>query len=489
MHAESLIAAQRNSMRARSSNVTVRSSTLPESTSIDSPNRVAADPPVVPMLGTWWWVPSAFVILALLALLVTPIVVDARVRVLRTRYTDGSERARVLLNDLEAAFASQLLLRSRPLAPGDTTLIGVRAQLEDDEAGLRAATRDLGPSAVARLNELSVRLHYWDASPHDGAGESANGGLALLATAEQLDDELTAISATQRAEIRRLEHLNVLYAAILAPVALIAMGAAMWSGRRVLRFARVAESERAQVVRAAEARSALLRGVTHDVKNPLGAAAGYAQLLEESVVGPLTDAQLGMVRRIRRLVHMSVQTVTDLLELARADGGDLPVEYADVDLATIVADLVDDHRGMAQEHGLTLCATTEPTPIVTDPLRVQQVLANLLSNAIKYTPRHGIINIKVVRDSQGKRQDERVGVEVRDTGPGIPVELRARVFDEFFRVRASGVSTNGNGLGLAISRRIARLLGGDVVYADNDGGGSIFTLWLRQSNETPSTRR
>ena len=143
---------------------------------------------------------------------------------------------------------------------------------------------------------------------------------------------------------------------------------------------------------------------------------------------------------------------------------------------------------MAQEHGLSLCAKTEPTRLVTDPLRVQQVLANLLSNAIKYTPRDGSIRVRIIRDEQGARQDARVGVEVRDTGPGIPADLRARVFDEFFRVRASGVSTNGNGLGLAISRRIARLLGGDVVYADNDGGGSIFTLWLRQRTEAGVAR-
>jgi signal transduction histidine kinase len=258
----------------------------------------------------------------------------------------------------------------------------------------------------------------------------------------------------------------------------------LWSGRRVLRFARVAERERVQVIRAADARTALLRGVTHDVKNPLGAAAGYAQLLEESVVGPLTEPQLGMVRRIHRLVHMSVQTVTDLLELARADGGDLPLEYAEADLGALVADVVEDHRGMAQEHGLSLCATTDPTPLVTDPLRVQQVLANLVSNAIKYTPRDGTIGVRIVRDDRRGARGDRVGVEVRDTGPGIPPDLHARVFEEFFRVRGAGLAANGNGLGLAISLRIARLLGGDVTYADNAGGGSVFTLWLRNARAT-----
>ena len=431
------------------------------------------------MLGTWWWVPSAFVILSLLALLGTPIAVELRVRGLRTRYTDGSEHARVLLNDLEASFASQLLLRNRPPEPRDTILGATQAHLEEDEVGLRAATREAGPAAVARLEELSKRLHDWETSSHRETSASAEEGLMLMATAEHLDDELTRISVSQRTEIRRLEHLNVLYAAILAPIALVAMGVVLWSGRRVLEFAGVAERERAEVVRAAEARTALLRGVTHDVKNPLGAAAGYAQLLEESVVGPLSEPQLGMVKRIHRLVHMSVQTVTDLLELARADGGDLPLEYAEADLAAIVAEVVEDHKGLAQEHGLSICVKTDPTHLVTDPLRVEQVLANLLSNAIKYTPRDGTIHVRIVKDERRPARAGRVGVEVRDTGPGIPPDLRARVFEEFFRVRASGYAANGNGLGLAISRRIARLLGGDVTYADNDGGGSVFTLWLR----------
>jgi Signal transduction histidine kinase len=434
------------------------------------------------MLGTWWWAPSAFVILSLLALLMTPIVVEQRVRGLRTRYTDGSEQARVWLNDLEASFASQLLLRNQP-SPSDSTIAATRVHLEDDEDGLRAATRELGPQAAQRLEELSALLHGWDASSHDLPAASTNEGLTFLTKAEELDSVLTRISGEERVEIRRLEFLNVFSAAILAPIALVAMGAAMWSGQRVLRFAKVAERERTEVLRAAEARSALLRGVTHDVKNPLGAAAGYAQLLEESVVGPLSEPQLGMVRRIHRLVRMSAQTVSDLLELARADVGDLHIEYAQTDLASIVADVVEDHRGMAQEHGVAIAAATEPTPLVTDPLRAQQVLTNLLSNAIKYTPRDGRIDVRIVGNDGRRAREDRIGVEVRDTGPGIPPELRARVFEEFFRVRASTTTVNGNGLGLAISRRIARLLGGDVTYADNDGGGSVFTLWLRRVTE------
>ena len=137
---------------------------------------------------------------------------------------------------------------------------------------------------------------------------------------------------------------------------------------------------------------------------------------------------------------------------------------------------------MASEHGVDVTVAAQPAPIVTDPVRVQQILSNLISNAIKYTPSGGKIRVSIVRGGPHQERGEQLGIEVRDTGPGIPPELQAKVFEEFFRVRGAGANgANGNGLGLAISRRIARLLGGDVTVADGDGGGSAFTLWFGQS--------
>jgi signal transduction histidine kinase len=450
-----------------------------------SPNR--ADPST-PMLGPRWWLPSAFAIFALLALFIVPAVVDRRVSKLRSQLTLGSEHARVLVNDLEAAFAGQLLgqrLATEARAPD----FAQRSKLETDELELHASVRDLGPQAIALYDDLTDRLVAWNTTVHDGSAASAQQGLDLLASAERLDNYLAVVSDAQRARVRELESYFVLTPAILAPVALIAILIVMWSGRRVLRFARLAEKERAEVVRASEARAALLRGVTHDVKNPLGAAMGYALLLEEGVVGPLVPRQTEMVQRIHRLVEMAVQTVTDLLELARADGG-LQIEYATVDLAKVVQDVIDDHEGMSRERNQHVDVSAVPTPLVTDPVRVRQILANLMSNAIKYTPPGGQIAVRIVgRDEADQRADQRadnrIGVEVRDTGPGIPRELQPRVFEEFFRVRAND-AVNGNGLGLAISRRIARLLGGDVTFADADGGGSVFTLWFGKN--TGSTR-
>jgi signal transduction histidine kinase len=331
---------------------------------------------------------------------------------------------------------------------------------------------DLNPSAVAHFNNLSALLRDWNESPHDGSGESSTKGLRIIAAADGLDSVLTTVTEARQRQVRGLERVNVISAAVLAPVALIAMLIVTWSGRRVLAFARVAEEERREVVRAANARAALLRGVTHDVKNPLGAAAGYAQLLEEGVVGPLTPPQDDMVRRIHRLVHTAVQTVTDLLELARSDG-ELHMEYATTDLSTVVTEAVEDHRGMAQEHGVAIHVAAPIAPVVTDPVRVRQILANLLSNAIKYTPPGGRIEIRIRRDGPALHWS------IRDSGIGISQESQARLFEKFFRAdNAHTIDTEGTGLGLYLVRLIVERLGGTITCESEVGRGTLFHFTL-----------
>ena len=162
--------------------------------------------------------------------------------------------------------------------------------------------------------------------------------------------------------------------------------------------------------------------MTHDVENPLRSReAGYAQLLEEGVVGPVPERRLEMVRRIHRLVQTAAQTVTDLLELAHSDGS-LHLDYANADLAAIANEVVDDHQGMAREQGVEFTFAGPPTPIVTDPARVRQILANLVTNAIKYTPAGGRVRVSIVNAKGSRTVGDRIGVEVRDTGPGIPTD-------------------------------------------------------------------
>jgi signal transduction histidine kinase len=142
---------------------------------------------------------------------------------------------------------------------------------------------------------------------------------------------------------------------------------------------------------------------------------------------------------------------------------------------------------MARERSLGLTMEdAPPTFVVTDPLRVRQILANLVSNALKYTPAGGHVTVAMVK-SDGP--SVRVGVEVRDTGPGIPAEVQSQLFDEFFRVHSGTSVAPGNGLGLAISRRLARLLRGDVTFQPGSPTGSVFTLWLETKPAATSPTR
>lgn len=440
----------------------------------------------VPSLGKRWWIPSAFAILSLILLLVVPAVIDRRITTVRSDLSLGSDRARVLLNDLEAAFASQLIVRNSVLSSQQPPEFATSRHLEFDKEELRAAVSGTGPRAVALYDSLEGRLDDWNASPHERSAATAQDGLDLLAAAERLDSALALVSETRRTEVAGLERYYVLTPTVFTPIALIAILIVASSSRRMRDFARLAQEERAEVERASEARAALLRGVTHDVKNPLGAAAGYAQLLEEGIAGPLAPEQMKMVQRIHHLVRTAVQTVADLLELARADSK-LQIEYAESDLAVIIRAVADDHEGMAQAKGIEVSVAASRTPLVTDPLRVQQVLTNLLSNAIKYSPTGGRVELCIVTSGDGAATADRLGVEVRDSGPGIPTELSSKVFQEFFRVRTADASApNGNGLGLAISRRLAHVLGGDVTFANGESGGAVFTLWLPSAHTTAS---
>lgn len=437
-------------------------------------SQTAGEPP---LLSHLWWLPLVFVVASLLVLAFTPIIVDRKVRSVRNGVVAASDRARVLVNDLEAAFATEMLQPDSAETSAGAMIRAEMGQVAADADSLEGAVHAIDPQATAQFERLRAQLAAWQPPASGGppSTEALRRARAILAAAETLDLHLVHVSDEERASVRSLERFDAMSAIVLVPLTLIAIGVVIWGGQRVLHFARVAERERAEVERSTEARAALLRGVTHDVKNPLGAASGYAHLLAEGAVGELTERQAEMIRRIQRLVDTAVSTVSDLVELARADGQSMHLDRVETDLAAIAREVIEDHQGLVRERGLGLSSALTPQPVLTDPARVRQVLTNLMSNAIKYTPRGGTITVQSVREQRGNMW--RIGVQIRDTGPGIPPELRERVFEEF--VRADSMGTLGNGVGLAISRRLARMLGGDVTYSPNAPSGAVFTLWLR----------
>lgn len=432
--------------------------------------------------------PLVFVVVALVLLFGTPLVVNHRVQNLRNNLYDVADQARVVVNDFEAAFATEVLgLRNSAGNPAQAERLRAAAATMErrQERALDSLAARLGPDAVERVVLLRAAEQRWRES-NTVAGtavlrDSADAdGRGVLSSAEALDDYLFSVTVRARDEVLRLEKTNVYLAAVLAPIALIAVAIVFMLDKRMRRFAREAEARARELERSVELRATLIRGVTHDIKNPLGAASGYAELLEEGVAGTLSPRQLEMVRRFKVLVGTAQHTVTELLDLARIDGGALSIDQRDTDIVATVRDVFNGHEAGAARKGisLTLNAQSANLPLRTDPAQVRHVLDNLVSNAIKYTPSGGSVAVGVSRTDGEGPGEPHIAISVRDNGPGIPPAFREKIFDEFFRAPSADPAVSGNGLGLAISRRIAHMLGGDISLSDAPERGSIFTLAL-----------
>ncbi|HEX2168518.1 MAG TPA: ATP-binding protein [Longimicrobiales bacterium] len=239
-----------------------------------------------------------------------------------------------------------------------------------------------------------------------------------------------------------------------------------------------ADRRREELERVTESRTRLMRGFSHDLKNPLGAADGHAQLLEDGIIGDLSERQRDSVGRIRRSIHTSLRLINDLLELARAEAGQIETECVATDVTQAAREVADDFRAQAAAAGLAISVNgPESLQAETDPTRLRQILANLVSNAVKYAPNgEATLTADMKRNGDSNRPGSWVVVSVSDNGPGIPEDKRDMIFHEFTRLDPEAQA--GAGVGLAISRRIAQLMGGDLTVESEVGRGSTFTLWL-----------
>jgi signal transduction histidine kinase len=182
---------------------------------------------------------------------------------------------------------------------------------------------------------------------------------------------------------------------------------------------------------------------------------------------------------VRRSIGAAVGLIDDLVELARAEAGQLEIRQEAVDLGALVLEVVEEHRAQARNKGLEVeVLREEQIPALrSDRARIRQVLGNLLSNAVKFTL-HGKVAVVARYTERGSApgSDDWAVVDVSDTGPGIPEDKQHLLFEEFLRLEPS--ATSGSGLGLAISQRVVETLGGRITLRSSVGSGSTFTLWL-----------
>jgi signal transduction histidine kinase len=248
---------------------------------------------------------------------------------------------------------------------------------------------------------------------------------------------------------------------------------------RARRAAEEATRQRRDLERVMEVQFRLVRGFSHDLKNPLGAALGYADLLSSGVKGDLAADQLSSVKRISSSIQAALDLIGDLVAYASRKMENLDVRRSPTDVREIARDIAEEYQAQVEGAGLELrVELSEDIPMIwSDRVRIRQILGNLLSNAVKYTPEGRVdLRAEVCANAASRDGEESVALHVVDTGHGIPEDKQALLFQEFARLDPSG--TPGMGLGLAISRSIAHALGGEITVQSAEGEGSTFTLWL-----------
>jgi signal transduction histidine kinase len=241
-----------------------------------------------------------------------------------------------------------------------------------------------------------------------------------------------------------------------------------------------AEAERAEAqvaaataLAASEAKSRFLANVSHELRTPLNAIIGFAEILEEDLEG-VAPASASDAMRIRRAARHLLGLINDVLDHARIEAGKVELRPEALVLSDVLDDIMATAAPLAAVRRNTLsldCADLDQEiELLADPLRMRQCLLNLLSNACKFTEA-GWVTLQV------RRQGGDLNFAVIDTGPGIAPSDLARLFQPFVQTDCSLTRAHGGaGLGLVITRQLARLMGGDVMAQSVQGVGSTFTF-------------
>jgi signal transduction histidine kinase len=443
-----------------------------------------------------------FVLLAIIALVATPWLGAHASRASLVELTDVVAPARGLVTRINASLAIEGTLLRDYLTSRDPRLT---VRYHEAWAVEQRATRSL-QSLVAtsrQVHEVFDAFRAMQRAWHEridsllrDPGLANNDPLrgrdyeSLLGSVVRLDEALESAGNARREELRRLDRQQGRIAIILGAVAAGASLATGWLARGMRRYATILEQRSLALERATASRARLMRGVTHDLKNPLQVIDGHAQLLADGIHGPLAAEQRDSVERIRRASGDMLTLIGDLLDLARAEAGVLPVRPHLVDLRQLTAEVVAEYHSAARRASVSLSFRQHPgeLPAVTDPARVRQVLGNLLSNAVKYTPAGGNVTVAIGEQTPDPDSPTLLAIDVSNTGAGIPEDRQQAIFSEFTRLDAH-LDIPGAGLGLSIARQVAGLLGGDLTLRSRPGGGAVFTFMLPRDRRGPPGRR
>src|SRR5881296_16494 len=288
-------------------------------------------------------------------------------------------------------------------------------------------------------------------------------------------DELVGTITIYRLELKPFTDKQIALVETFADQAVIAI-------ENVRLFNEIQDKSR-QLEMASENKSRFLSSMSHELRTPLNAIIGLTEMMVNNAPRFGTEKAAEPLRRVHRAGTHLLGLINQVLDLSKIEAGKLELSPETVNLAPLLEDVIGTARQLAEQNKnrLILDAQENLGQLTVDPMRLRQILLNLLSNACKFT-KQGEVKLRVKKVVDGRNWIE---ITVADTGIGMTPEQQAKLFEEFTQADSSTARQyGGNGLGLAITRRLARMMGGDVTVTSEPGKGSVFTVRLPGSADS-----
>jgi signal transduction histidine kinase len=323
----------------------------------------------------------------------------------------------------------------------------------------------------------TVHIHDVLADPEYKQTETARIGRyrTLLGVPLMREGAPIGVISLQRNTVRPFTDKQIELACTFADQAVIAI-------ENVRLFDEIQDKSR-QLAEASERKSQFLASMSHELRTPLNAIIGLTEMMVTNAARFGTEKALEPLRRANAAGKHLLNLINEVLDLSKIEAGKLELNVEAVDLARLIDEVIGTAAQLAEKNQNRLIVEPQENmgALAADSMRLKQILLNLLSNACKFT-KQGEVALRVRKVADGR---DWVELAVADTGIGLTAEQRAKLFQEFTQADSlTARRYGGTGLGLALSRKLARMMGGDVTVTSEEGKGSVFTVRLPGSAES-----
>jgi signal transduction histidine kinase len=300
------------------------------------------------------------------------------------------------------------------------------------------------------------------------------GGIEAIL--EIYTDRTTAIEQAEKTRWQLILLLTPILYAIYASLLYVVWRADRARREQETALSRLAaenENARAMAESASRAKSEFLGSMSHELRTPLNAILGYSQLF--GLMPDLSSAVREQAQEIENAGNHLLALINDLIDLSRIETGQIEICLQAVAVKKVLEESLTMVAPLAHKHDIELIAPSgirETTTVQTDYVRLRQIVVNLLSNAIKYNRPGGSVRLAC------QRHEDKLRISIIDTGPGIPVDKQARIFQAFDRLGFERSNIEGTGIGLVLTKRIAEAMDGTIGFESTEGKGSTFWVEL-----------